>query len=240
MFPDPDARPASRAEHSIRLAVRVPDFSRVPRHQSALFWGQVACWGHWCQNIRRRIPLLAPVRRRCQPHDGRPGSVSDEPGTEALRDERRPERDFGLGVAASLAAHPAPDRFRGLQSTRHRTYNCRVVEPDASRVARALERAVNKLGSRGGAGTRRPRSTCPGRVGFGSGPVGVLTADFDDRVAEVDQLLGTTGAQSRILLYLRSRVGETVTKDELSGVAGIYEWARRRSGAPRGRRLADP
>ena len=57
--------------------------------------------------------------------------------------------------------------------------------------------------------------------------VGNLVADFNGSVAEVDRLLDTTGAQARILRYLRLRLGEKVSKDELSGVAGIYEWARR-------------
>lgn len=57
--------------------------------------------------------------------------------------------------------------------------------------------------------------------------IGNLTADFNDSVADVDRLLGTTGGQARILRYLQLRLGEIVTKDELSGVAGIYEWARR-------------
>jgi len=35
------------------------------------------------------------------------------------------------------------------------------------------------------------------------------------------------GAHDRILRYLQLRVGETVSKDELEGVAGISEWARR-------------
>lgn len=35
------------------------------------------------------------------------------------------------------------------------------------------------------------------------------------------------GAKERVLLYLRSNVGTVVDKDALSGVAGIYEWARR-------------
>lgn len=57
--------------------------------------------------------------------------------------------------------------------------------------------------------------------------IGDLTADFNDGVAEVDRLLGTTGGRARILRYLQLRLGEIVTKEELSGVAGIYEWARR-------------
>lgn len=57
--------------------------------------------------------------------------------------------------------------------------------------------------------------------------IGNLTADFNEGVADVDRILGTTGGQSRILRYFQLRLGEVVTKDELSGVAGIYEWARR-------------
>jgi hypothetical protein len=57
--------------------------------------------------------------------------------------------------------------------------------------------------------------------------IGNLTADFNEGVVEVDRLLGTTGGRARILRYLQLRLGEIVTKEELSGVAGIYEWARR-------------
>jgi hypothetical protein len=57
--------------------------------------------------------------------------------------------------------------------------------------------------------------------------VGNLTADFNEAVTEVDDLLGTTGAQNRILRYLRIRLGEKVNKEDLSGVGGIHEWARR-------------
>ncbi len=35
------------------------------------------------------------------------------------------------------------------------------------------------------------------------------------------------GAKDRILLYLQANLGVVVGKDELSGVSGIYEWARR-------------
>lgn len=34
-------------------------------------------------------------------------------------------------------------------------------------------------------------------------------------------------AKERLLVYLRAHVGAVVDKDELSGVSGIYEWARR-------------
>lgn len=57
--------------------------------------------------------------------------------------------------------------------------------------------------------------------------MGDLNADFNEGVADIDRLLGTGGARQRILRYLQLRLGEVVTKDELSGVAGIYEWARR-------------
>jgi hypothetical protein len=57
--------------------------------------------------------------------------------------------------------------------------------------------------------------------------IGDRVADFNASVSEVDRLLDTTGAQARILRYLHLRLGEKVSKDELSGVAGIYEWARR-------------
>jgi len=48
---------------------------------------------------------------------------------------------------------------------------------------------------------------------------------FASRVAH--QLGLPRGAKPRILTYLRGRVGVVVDKDELSGVSGIYEWARR-------------
>jgi hypothetical protein len=57
--------------------------------------------------------------------------------------------------------------------------------------------------------------------------IGNLVADFNAAVSEVDRLLDTAGAQGRILRYLQLRLGEKVSKDELSGVAGIHEWARR-------------
>jgi len=57
--------------------------------------------------------------------------------------------------------------------------------------------------------------------------LGELLADYNDAVGEVDRLLGMPGAQVRIIRFLKLRLGEVVTKDELSGVAGIHEWARR-------------
>ena len=57
--------------------------------------------------------------------------------------------------------------------------------------------------------------------------IGNLMADFDDSAAAVDRTLDIGGAYDRILRYLRLRVGERVTMAEVSGVAGIHEWARR-------------
>jgi len=56
---------------------------------------------------------------------------------------------------------------------------------------------------------------------------GVLLAKFDTAAGRINRLLGLGSARSAILQYLRSRVGETVRKEELRGVAAIYEWARR-------------
>lgn len=43
----------------------------------------------------------------------------------------------------------------------------------------------------------------------------------------INKRLEMPGARERILRYLRLRLGEIVDKDELAGVAGIHEWARR-------------
>ena len=63
----------------------------------------------------------------------------------------------------------------------------------------------------------------------------VLLAELGRRHAEVRDLLAKvgartglpTGARDRILRYLQLTVGKIVDKEELSGVSGIYEWARR-------------
>jgi hypothetical protein len=63
----------------------------------------------------------------------------------------------------------------------------------------------------------------------------VLLAELGRRQAEVRDLLAKvgartglpTGARDRILRYLQLTVGKIVDKEELSGVSGIYEWARR-------------
>jgi hypothetical protein len=63
----------------------------------------------------------------------------------------------------------------------------------------------------------------------------VILAELGRRNAEIRQLMarvGTrvglpTGARARILRYLQVTKGKVVDKEELSGVSGIYEWARR-------------
>ena len=63
----------------------------------------------------------------------------------------------------------------------------------------------------------------------------VLLAEFGRRQAEVRALLGKLagrvglpyGAKPRLLRYLHATKGKVVDKDELSGVSGIHEWARR-------------
>lgn len=61
-----------------------------------------------------------------------------------------------------------------------------------------------------------------------TGELGVLNVRFADAVNHVSVALGLpSGARDRILRYLQLRVGEVVEKEELDGVAGIQEWARR-------------
>lgn len=57
--------------------------------------------------------------------------------------------------------------------------------------------------------------------------VGVLMAGFNDSLLAVDRLHLTGGAAAKILRLFQLRLGGTVSKDELSGVAGIHAWARR-------------
>lgn len=60
-----------------------------------------------------------------------------------------------------------------------------------------------------------------------SARIGTLLAKYDSQSRRMNSALGIGGAQDRILTYLRRRVGEKVRMEELRGVAGIYEWARR-------------
>jgi hypothetical protein len=63
----------------------------------------------------------------------------------------------------------------------------------------------------------------------------VVLAEMGRRQAEVRELLSQAGtriglpggAKARILRYLLITRGKVVDKEELSGVSGIYEWARR-------------
>ncbi|SFH52959.1 5-methylcytosine-specific restriction endonuclease McrA [Actinopolymorpha cephalotaxi] len=60
-----------------------------------------------------------------------------------------------------------------------------------------------------------------------SAETGVLLAQFDRAANQISNAFGLTSTQQRVLAYLRSRIGQKVPKEELRGVAGIYEWARR-------------
>jgi hypothetical protein len=63
----------------------------------------------------------------------------------------------------------------------------------------------------------------------------MLMAELGRRQAEVRELLGKvagrlglpSGAKPRLLSYLLATRGKVVGKDELSGISGIHEWARR-------------
>lgn len=60
-----------------------------------------------------------------------------------------------------------------------------------------------------------------------SAEFGIISAKIDQACAEINTGLGLPNAKVRILAYLRGRIGQKVTKEELRGVAVIYEWARR-------------
>lgn len=57
--------------------------------------------------------------------------------------------------------------------------------------------------------------------------LGVVLSELDSAAKTVNRHFGLSSPQTRILEYLKAHVGETVSKDELRGVAAIYEWARR-------------
>ncbi len=96
----------------------------------------------------------------------------------------------------------------------------RRLRKNLDRASRQLEAMVNELAEVDDALSADDWLSVRARIGL-------MTADFNDAVAEVDRLVGTTGARARILRYMQIRLGETVSKEELSGVAGIHEWARR-------------
>lgn len=52
-------------------------------------------------------------------------------------------------------------------------------------------------------------------------------AAVDETLGEIDRSFGVPGARTRILAHLRANLGRTIDKDDLRGVAGIHEWARR-------------
>lgn len=58
--------------------------------------------------------------------------------------------------------------------------------------------------------------------------IGQLESRYKASLIRVSAAVGLpTGARERILLYMRYRVGEVIQKEELDGVSGIQEWARR-------------
>lgn len=57
--------------------------------------------------------------------------------------------------------------------------------------------------------------------------VGRLLAQFDAAGNRVSKALGVSSAEARLLRYLQANRGRVIDKDSLSGVSGIYEWARR-------------
>lgn len=57
--------------------------------------------------------------------------------------------------------------------------------------------------------------------------IGRTMVSLQDTLSDVDRHFEVTSARKRILSYLQANVGQTVTKSDLSGVAGISEWARR-------------
>jgi hypothetical protein len=57
--------------------------------------------------------------------------------------------------------------------------------------------------------------------------IGRLQAKFDELNNELSSMLGLSSAKARMLAYLELHVGEVVSKEELGGVAGIFEFQRR-------------
>lgn len=57
--------------------------------------------------------------------------------------------------------------------------------------------------------------------------IGRKLAAADHASNRVSEILGMSSAQGRLLAYFRNHVGDVLGKDELAGVAGIHEWARR-------------
>lgn len=57
--------------------------------------------------------------------------------------------------------------------------------------------------------------------------IGRLRAELDAANNQLSARLGMSSAKERILRYLLAHVGEVVDKEELAGVAGIFEFPRR-------------
>lgn len=57
--------------------------------------------------------------------------------------------------------------------------------------------------------------------------VGRIQAEFDDVNNRLAASLGLTSAKARLLAYFRMHVGQVITKEQLAGVSGIFEFQRR-------------
>ncbi|BEP13290.1 hypothetical protein acdb102_16010 [Acidothermaceae bacterium B102] len=71
------------------------------------------------------------------------------------------------------------------------------------------------------------RSVTPDQWQELSASLGLALADFRMALDEVNEALGLSSAQERLLRYLKRHVGEVLSGDALSGVAAISAWARR-------------
>jgi hypothetical protein len=80
-----------------------------------------------------------------------------------------------------------------------------------------IGRLIDRLGS----------SPTPAEYLEARAQIGRLQAGFDKANNALSLQLGISSARERILEYLRAHVGEVVTKEEIAGVAGIFEFQRR-------------
>jgi hypothetical protein len=110
------------------------------------------------------------------------------------------------------------------------TYAQRVTD-DNLRTLEALRRAVDRaavIADELELHSRRAADVTQDEWLIALGRLGASLAELRRAVNDVSPALGLpSSAHDRILRYLRLRVGKVVTKDELEGVAGISEWARR-------------
>lgn len=99
--------------------------------------------------------------------------------------------------------------------------NADKLRRDIERAASRFEEAASEL-KRLDAGTLSAEAWLNARARMGQ-----LIAGFREAASDVDRTFGQTSAHARLTRYLQLHVGEPVGNDELSGVAGTLEWARR-------------